>query len=327
MKKIIFALSVLVLGMLCSCQNDEIPMDKQMTFKINPQTVISSFSNYRNDLEDLKGASLRVRLFIYNENGALVAQDQKELTTYLQLANISMSIPEGKYRAVAVSDVLTAGSSNGCWNVSGEKNISSLTLTEVGNDGKGNNILGVATEQFSAGVSQQNIDLNLKPIGAVFYVYFANIHNLRDVASYQLLANKTNDAVMFDAQGKVTPSIKMEEGGSYCLARINPNDYTSITNVYALNYMFPMSNLMIYFEAETSDGDGQMLGKALMINDIQVGQEYRISIDLSKPGSGFDVKWQLLNPNASAPLQDFAPTSAKGASSSPNSIQVAKLIQ
>lgn len=324
MKKIFFALSVLVLGLLCSCQNDEIPMDKQMTFKINPQTVISSFSNYRSDLEDLKGATLRVRLFIYNENGALVAQGEKELTTFLQLANISMSIPEGKYRAVAVSDVVSGGS--GCWSVSGEKSISSLTLTDTGNAANGNNILGVATEQFTSGVSQQNIDLNLKPIGAVFYVYFANIHTLNNVSAYQLLANKTNDAVMFDAQGKITSSIKMEEGSSYRLARVNPNDFTGDPNVYVLNYMFPMSNLMVYFEAETSDGDGQMLGKALMINDIKVGQEYKISIDLSKAGSGFDVKWQLFDSNASAPLQEFDPSNGKGAPSSSKSIQVAKLI-
>ena len=327
MKKILFALSVLVLGLFTSCSNDEIPMDKQMTFKINPQTVISAFTNYRGDLEELKGASLRIRLFIYSENGALVAQSEKELTTYLQLANISLSVPEGKYRAVAISDVLPAGSGNACWSLSGEKNISTLTLTDVGNDGKNNNLLGVATEQFTAGSSQQNVDLSLKPVGAVFNIHFANIHSLNDVAAYQLLANKINDAIVFDAQGNINSSIKMENGDNYRLARFNPSDYSSEPSVDVLSYVFPMSNLMVYFEGETSDGDGQMLGKALVINDIKVGQEYRISIDLSKAGSGFDVKWQLLNSGSNAPLQESDPVAANCAPQSSNSIQVSKLIK
>ena len=79
MKKYLAIFAVLFTVILSSCSNDDIPVNRSVTFKLNPATVVDNlYEMNAGDLTSLSsGATLNVDLYVYDESGTLVERDRK----------------------------------------------------------------------------------------------------------------------------------------------------------------------------------------------------------------------------------------------------------
>ena len=288
MKKCIYILSILSIGLLSSC-NDDIPIDEikqsfEVTFQLNPETVIESFYNTRSDIERLNSnQKLRLRLLIYNDEGVLVSStDGIQKTSYLEKENVTIKLNEGHYLAIAISDIINPNNTSAPenWKLSGEQKISTLTISDAGYLGGQSKIVGIASTQFVADKNGVVHSLALKPIGAIIYIYYANIHYFNNVEAYSYSCDKIANYIVFDDKGNFTPSFAAT--GIIDLSRFDPNDtyFDDVNNVYDYAFVLPMQEFPTAFFAAV-DGEWYYMSDAMTLTDVAEGKEYFAYIDMA----------------------------------------------
>ena len=167
MKKILNILTILLTLCLLSsssCSNDDIPIEyvvgkHDVTFKVNPTTIISTFPviasvealNSNDILYDADGYTLRIRLFIYDNNGALLVSAEKKVSNYRQVAEFTFKeLPEGNYTAISICDVIRNNDNYEFWTLADENKMSTLKLIENGHaSGNEGRLVGVHNSSFT----------------------------------------------------------------------------------------------------------------------------------------------------------------------------------
>ncbi len=103
MKKYLAIFAVLFTVTMSSCSNDDIPVDRAVTFKLNPATVVENLYELNaGDLTSIpSGATLNVGVYVYDDSGHLVAQDAQEFGAYTHILTSNLNLGKGTYTAIA----------------------------------------------------------------------------------------------------------------------------------------------------------------------------------------------------------------------------------
>ncbi len=297
MKKYLAIFAVLFTVILSSCSNDDIPVSQSTTFKINPATVIQSFTYEINpgDLEGVpSGSSLRVRLLVYNLEGILVKSETQYLSSYASLMSSSLDLSMGDYTAVVITDVVTKSGDDisfACWELSDENSISTAKITDLGYIGGKSKILGIGSTKFTVyGTFSEDVVINPTPAGSVLCVMFKNIHTYSDVESLVLETNRYSDYLVLNQDGGYDVAVENNNNKyNWRAAILEPSDYPDATNVYGYYFVVPTNNISYRFRIDIT-GEDSLYSDAMPFN-ITAGSEYYFELNLCDPNYDYGISY------------------------------------
>lgn len=288
MKKIIFALFALV-SIMSSCTNDDIEITQTTTVKVDPSTVLSSFT-YEVKPGELTmfdtNYKLRITVLAYNELGILVDENITYCNNYSQIGTSKLNLSEGKYMVYAITDVMN--SEIEYWKIEDTQNLATTKIVDQGYIGGKNKILGIATSTINVSSGNSN-EFTLKPeaAGSLCLVVWYNIHQFSDVTSYTLQTNKCCDYLQFTTDANSGYSIAEESHNGafdWRMAYLEPEDYT-VNIVYGYYFVFPMKNVGFRFTYNTAESSGNVLIDPAYVT-FEKGGEYWFVLDLNDEDQG-----------------------------------------
>jgi hypothetical protein len=326
MRKYILILLVCITG-LVACTNDDITIDYDISFKIDPSTVISPFTYEMvpGELESFySDYKLRVRLLIYNSEGTLVTEDVRYLTNYASVMSSSQSLPHGKYIALTVTDVVQFEGDNiilEFWKLGEYDLLTKAKIEDAGYLGLQYKMLGISKTDFTVNDTSNNDDIiiNVQPAGALILAIYYNVWTYSDVSAYGLIGSKFSDACIFDNQGNYAVSVRNNNGSfDWWHNRFDLEGFsTDYPAYYNFNFELPMSNLNLKFQALLSDGEQYLDLSGPMTINPKVGEEYLFNIDIATwNGSECDAGYEIVNGNNTRSSAGAAALSPGAAASS-----------
>lgn len=330
MKKYIFMLLACV-AMFTSCSNDDITIRSATNFRINPATVIAPFTWewQPGDLESFDtDYQLRIRLLVYDSEGFLQAEDVQYFSNYSVTMSSSLNLPNGDYKAIAITDIIgkASGAVDEYWVLSNYERLADTHIDDAGYIGGQNKILGIETRNFTVDSESQNeISIDVQPVGALFFVWFTNIHTFDFVTRYSLVCSKTAEQCIFNTDGSYS-IVAENNNGSYDwrISYIEPADYMEYSGVYDYFYVLPVSNLNLKFQYNTETTTGEDITPVLTINP-QAGEEWMFILDLQDETMDGQITYyyELVNSTRSLASKQW---NAKPSSGKTGRIQTARRI-
>lgn len=289
MKKYLAIFAVLFTVILSSCSNDDIPVDRSVTFKLNPAPVVENlYERNAGDLTSLSsGAVLYVCLYVYDESGHLVTKDVQEFNAYTHIMTSNLNLGNGSYTAVAISYV---SSSVEFWGFSGMEDLSTLKITDNGYIGGKSKILGLTIQQVYVTDGDNTVNIDIKNAGAVACVVILNWNRYNNVKSFGLAGKQSCDYITSNNFGEVEYSIKSKSEYSFYKVKYDYN--SNKTGAASYFFTFPIKNAAMRFFAETTSGSTQYLGNNL-VDDIKLGDSYLIGYDVTSE----ETEWYDMTPS------------------------------
>ena len=287
MKKYMIMCMAVIAIMLSSCKNEDISISREVSFEVNPYGVIEDFVKHQVYEEDLEtfysGDKLRVQLFVYDNNGELVASNIQYLDGYRSTMNSTFELADGTYTVVATSDVTTMigmDVSFEYWEFSGMNRLADLRITDAsGLIGMEDKILGVVSNRVSVNASSVSHSIDVKPAGALILVHTNGIHSFSDVISYHLYVDKNSDYCSFGNDGTMTPTIN--SGTTYNWQLSMQNTSSSGNNYYSYRFVLPLGNTnFIWFAKIDDDGSGFLLDDTHNQVNVKIGKMYNCIFDI-----------------------------------------------
>lgn len=297
MKKYIIMATVAMAMLFASCKNEDFGILRSVNFKINPYGVISGFDYEVNDGElesfdtDYK---LRVHLFVYDEMGYLQGSDVGFLTNYQSIMNSTLELPEGKYTAVAITDVVQYNGSVTFkyWTIAGTDRLSDLKVTDAGYIGLKYKILGISNYDFEVKEGSVDHTIHVQPAGALILVVEKNIHYYSNVVMYELDMNKTSDFCTFNSNGSYEVAIENNGGDfDWRLGYFEPIEHPNSNALYGYYFVLPLGRTSFQWYCKTSDDTWYYAGDEMSAN-IKVGEEYLSYLEL---GSHVITNMEVVN--------------------------------
>lgn len=289
------ALSMVLL--FASCKNENLEMQRKVNFKIDPSEVISGFT-YEIDEGELESLGsdyrLQVHLLVYDEMGHLVASNVDYLSNYQGIMNTSAVLWDGKYTAVAITDVVkyNHGVTSNYWNIASSDRLSDLKVSDAGNSGGKYKILGITDYHFSVSEGSTDHNIQVKPAGALVLVTASNIHYYNTVVRYKLGMNKSADGCTFNSDGNY--AVAVENGGenyTWQLGYFEPQDYVGSDECHYYDFVLPLGRTAFQWLGKTEENIWRYGGEKMTAN-IRLGEEYLVRFEL---GSDIQVHMDIVN--------------------------------
>lgn len=301
MKKYLSILTALFAVLFTSCSNDDIPVMHETVFKVDPSTVISSYDEYYvGDLTALgSGCKLRIRLLVYNEDGSLVAYDEAFSNDYTHIHSFNFALAEGEYTTVAITDVIIGDFEY--YTMTNQERLNTLQLTNTGYVGGQNNILGLTAESQYVTSIPHDINIKVKPAGALIICYIKNWNDCLkytdsktgekiDIETYYLTANQISSDITLNSIGDPIYSIQTSTDFNYAwYIHERDSDYK---NGYGYVFKFPMSNVKLLWQGVTYNEKRYRWGEPVALN-IEANEEYYFELDMATD----EATWHDLNIN------------------------------
>ena len=288
MKKILFVLLAVVAALVSSCSNDEIEISQSTTFKIDPSTVISTYTYEFNagELDGLySGYSLRVRLLVYDAGGTLVTSETQYVSNYAVTISTAADLASGDYTAVAITDAVELEDdavSFEYWELSDEQQLATTTITDCGYIGGMNKVLGIGYATFSLSEGEQQITIKPAAAGSLFCLLWDNIHTYSDIEYIGLMTNRTGESLVLDDASGYDVSIDYNSGSyDWWVDYIAPSDYPSYDAIYDYCFDLPMKNKGFEWYCIDSDGYYYEIGDAMTFS-TEAGSQYYFYIDMEE---------------------------------------------
>lgn len=285
MRKTLYLLTVLMAVLVSACTTEEIPIKHDITFKVNPRTVISPFDSIKQTLFSFdfgsKEYQLRFRMLVYNSDNILVAEDSLFWSDYVFKHNFDVRLEDGEYTAVFSSDVVMKDKSLEYWHLLGTDRLSTLTFKDAGKIGVNRKILGLAVKHFSVG-DVKEISVDLKPAGALLIVRYQNWNSYDNVDGFKLASNRFSDEMTLNDIGEPTYSIQSSERFAWSVSSVSYSKDTSsrYTGGYQYVFLFPMKNVTFQFAwTDNNTGTNYLFEGAKKLMNIQAGHAYDFSYD------------------------------------------------
>ncbi|MGN0223639.1 MAG: hypothetical protein ACI4AM_06400 [Muribaculaceae bacterium] len=252
MKKYIALFAALLALVVSSCSNDDLEVGQAITFKVNPNTVVSPFTKLEykpGDITSLPSTHiLHVGLYIYDATGNLVVSETKDFSDYNHIMTSIQNLHNGSYTAVAVTHV---DSDIKFWSLSGTEKLSTFTMTDGGYIGGPYKILGLSAKKINITSDTKEVAIDVECAGAVARVDINNWNKYSDVESFSLDASQSCDEVVLNNNGELQYSFETSSDFDWYLAKWTYKP--EVTGARGYYFMFPYKNITMTFAAETSD--------------------------------------------------------------------------
>ena len=287
MRKFAYLIALTASFILASCSNDDIPVEKKTVVRVNPSTIMTPFS-YQISPGDLDGVdatqNVRIRLFVYDENGDLYTSEQQDVKNYLTSAAFNLNLDNEKnYTVIAISDVTDTndGSVAEYWTVSDQKDINTLKITYAGSDTNygDQEILGVSSATVSSG---DNATINLQAAGALVCTHVSNIHAYSNIEKILIWGSRGNGFFDFESNGTLNSNPDLDILPDFLDIDV-PN--TSYSGIYSYKFLMPQTNYELALRF--FDGNGESLGTGFKEGlRLEKGREYLFYVELDPNGLG-----------------------------------------
>lgn len=287
-KNVLYLLAAFVTVMLSSCSNDDMHLDISVNFNVDPSSVVSSFVEVTpGDISNLAmyDAKLRIRLFIYNEQGNLVVSDYAFSNDYTHIKQFKVNLPNGKYTTVAITDVVFNDGTE-TYTLSRQDNLTTMTLTYRDSIGGIASILGLTAEQRQIDSYSKDFVLKVKPAGALIVCRIDNWNcnnsiefPFDNITKYHLVSNKLNSGLTLDSYGNPLYSVNTTSILGYHW--FSESRHPAFEFGHGYQFQFPTQNVSLMFLGVNSKNQTLPLGKSEVF-DIVEGEEYYIIYDKLK---------------------------------------------
>lgn len=274
MKKILFCIIVLI-GLFSSCSNDDIIIERTITFKVNPATVVDNL--YENKAGDLTSISdkekLHVALLIYNDKGLLVENVSNDYSAYTHIMNADINLSAGNYTVVATSYV--TGSVD-YWSFTGLDQLSTFKITDNKYIGGKSKILGLTIKKITVGETSETVNIDIENAGAVAFVRFNKWNKYTNVKTYALMGKQACDYMSFDNEGMKDYSLR--SNNTYDFIKIHFDYDDSYSGAIGYFFTFPIKNASFRFYAFTTEDESVSMGPEF-VDDVEIGESYYFLYD------------------------------------------------
>lgn len=294
MKKFFTLIMVVVSAFVASCTNDDVPIEDytDTTFKVYLNNIVdipNIYEVYTGELESVsKGYKLRVRLLVYNSDGTLVASETEYFSSYNDIMSTTMTLEEGKYYAVAITDVINSDGKFSYWILSDENSINSARVTDNGYIGGQNKFLGVGSVEFSLFTSTEEVTIKPSLAGAIILSMWRNVNAYNNVNKTTLVSNRISKYMALNWYGGIDYVLDNDNNNfKWRVSYLERAKYPDSKNVYAYFFSFPMKNVSFKYTIETSD-IGTLETDTFTMN-LEAGYEYYFCLNLKDPDQGDEV--------------------------------------
>lgn len=317
MKKYFLTFLAVVALLLTSCNKNKeaISVSREVTFEVNPYTVVNDFAKYEIIPGDLStvfwydlGDRLRIQLFIYDNRGDLVKSEVKYVNDYTSTMSAKFELLDGSYTIVAVTDEVGLVGNNVTdeyWLFSGTNRLSDLQI--VGNDEEWldhrGRKLGISSKTITVGAGCDTFDIDVKAAGAMIRIMINNIHHFYDVDYYSIWMTRMNANFSFSSNGFYNVASTQSD---YLrgLSVIHPDNFNSnITTVYDYRFIAPFGNTGFRWEVMLDDGTYGIFLEEKYVN-IQAGKSYGCVLDLKSNNNSSFIFEDLDNSKGLLPPVD-----------------------
>ena len=200
MKKIIFGLFALIMGLFTSCSNDDIEI-----IKSNPRHKVILNVSTQNTYDDFGIADeirtkflregthvIGINTFLYNAAGKLVASKFDHVNNYNNVSQVFEAVEEGDYTLVSVEMLVVPDKDykSNYFEIADEDDISTIKLKQTYNRTGPVSVVGVYTDNISV-ASDMSINAAPKAIGSMLHVHPKNYEN----SPFAKWGIATNDAL------------------------------------------------------------------------------------------------------------------------------------
>lgn len=242
MKKLV----MMVLGalLLASCTNDkEVDIAYQFTVKIDILDVVKGqksidnsdvFPSGRIDIADY---NVRIKLFIYDNNGYLVQSDTKIVSDFAQVVTVVKSMPEGDYTVVATADIVESVNDRidfEFWRFEGVNMLRDFKIKDLSYVGYEYKVLGISKKNVNISKST-DLNINVQPAGSLVTMWFRNAY-VSSIAYIYFEWNKSSDYYLVNEDNS-----NVLIGGSNEEFEVE----SSYTGYYSQRYFLPVQNFTI----------------------------------------------------------------------------------
>ena len=282
MKKFFTLMAVTAVVTFTSCSNEDIEISKAVNITVNPATVVSTFSVGEEKAGDLESfdtdCKLNVKLFIYNEEGNLIQKYSNTFSNYAVQMKVPAFLANGSYTAVAITHIDDVVDNVYYWKIEGEQKLEGMRIVDGGYIGGQNKVLGVAVKKFTVSDDVLDLNIDVKPAGAMLTVRYYNFLALRSqgYTCFTLLGNKSMEYLEFDRSGKTNVVADNHNGEfDWRFDIFETKDYPSSSSYsYVYNYEFILSMTNVGLKFVTEDNDSYYnLGNSNTFN-IEAGNCY-----------------------------------------------------
>lgn len=136
-KYILLVVSAVALAFTSCSDSEDIDINYQTDFIVSAKNVIKPFIEEKegdfsisdNDDVELK---LRITSLIYKEDGEIHSKNEGFVNEYDELFKYTQILPNGNYKIITFSSVVTKDGSVSTWDYKNEEQLSTLTLTQNG---------------------------------------------------------------------------------------------------------------------------------------------------------------------------------------------------
>lgn len=291
MKRYLFLYALLAALLLASCKNEDIAVTRDVTFNVNPYSIVADFARHEvnpGDLvsfgygEDPDYYRLRTYLLVYDTDGVLVEFKISDLRNYNENMTTTIDLPDGDYTVVAMALVFDKNHDALSWIVQGESRLEALRVvnnSEVKDLWK--KLLGIDSRKIEVGVGDNVWDINIKPQSSLVINYLRSIHNYTENLYYQLFCNReSNKIITFDKNGVFNASYNISSSLSYPASDVLwKNHYPNQDDVYWYSFYTPMDQADFAWFAWKNSNVLELLGGKRSAN-IQAGRVFSSIIDL-----------------------------------------------
>lgn len=288
MKKYILLIVSAVVFAFTSCTSSEdieivdIEKEFQVSFKVNPSTVVSPYTWEVNagELSAIpNNAKLRIRTLIYDADGNLKYEAPvKSLSNYQSKVDFVTNLEKGNYTCVAISDVV--GSQDGkdveFWSFSNNEHLNQAKIEPTTWFGNKYNILGVASKNITITGMNDEVIIDIKPAGAVIYTFYDGLDRYNDIEQYRWVTNQKVSA-LFDNSGNLIPVVYNNNNFINDISFVSPKEVAT----YRVSFMLPQTNPYFQLYGINKDTKEYMpITNEFNISSIKAGEQYMIFTSL-----------------------------------------------
>ena len=297
MKKYIGIFAALVAVTMASCTNDDITLQEATVIEVDPSTVLKNFT-YQLSAGDLDGVEsyqeLRVRLYVYDEEGSLVSSETNKLRNYLTTTKFEVNLDDNEsYTAIAITDVVSDGTDYfpEYWGVTGENNLSTLKVSYLASKYivyGSQEILGIKSATVRSG---QNTTINVEAAGAMILSFAANIHAYSNIRKIEMFMNRSNDYYDFMTDGTLKSNPNLDAYNIFL--EFDPKENPNTEGIYSYKFIMPINNskTIVGFR----NAAGEILGSYTHEVGFDQGKEYLFYVELDPEDSTGDYDTKIID--------------------------------
>jgi hypothetical protein len=271
MKKIIILITGVLFLISCDKKTE---IKYEMTVSIDVLDVVKNLRSLDNTelfpngvIDD--GSHVRVKLFTFNGDGSLFAEDSQILDDFSQKALVKRSMPEGEYTLVAFADMVDNNGDNitfQCWDFQNTSSLRNFRIVDLGYKGHKYKAMGVSKTNVDISKSLST-NINVQPVGALVTFYFRNLF-INEVAFLYYFWDKHADYYL------------VEDGTSNSVDIDIENEYeveAEYNGLYDQRYFLPVRDMTLTWATLT--GDLNVVKRNTVTFNVEQGKDITVNVD------------------------------------------------